>query len=106
MIAAGRSSNSQENLRATLDSVLLNTSRPASKEIVDLRKNIALSSIPWMQRLLGRRLPAAELRRVLEQADLPWTPGRVGLSGLAAWLVALYAIHLKTGMPPMSVLLA
>src|SRR4051794_23504475 len=106
MTAAGRSSDSQEDLRATLDSVLLNTSRPASDEIVDLRKNIALSSIPWMHRLLARIRPAAELRRVLEQADLPWTPGRVFLSGLAAWLVALYAIQLKTGMPGLAALLS
>jgi len=106
LIGAGGGSRSQETVRATLDSVLLKTNRPATEEIIDLRKNVALSAIPWMDRLLARLRPAAELRRVLEQADLPWTPGRVLFTGVLAWLVAFYVIQLKTGMPGMSALFA
>jgi tight adherence protein B len=106
MMAAGGRSTSQETVRATLDSVVLKAFRPASEEIVDLRKNVALSSIPWMHRLLTRIRPAADLRRMLDQADLPWTPGRVVLTGIAAWLAALYVIQLKTGTLAMSALLA
>jgi len=106
MVAAGGRSTSQEALSATLDSVLLKTFRPAREEIVDLRKNVALSSIPWMDRLLARIRLAADLRRILDQADLPWTPGRVVLLGLAAWLAAVYFLQLKTGTLAMSALLA
>src|SRR5262249_35086023 len=106
MVAAGGRSTSHETVRATLDSVLLKTSLPPSEEIADVRKNVALSSIPWMDRLLARIRAAAELRRILDQADLPWTPGRVFFLGLAAWLGALYIIQLKTGLPGLSALFA
>jgi tight adherence protein B len=43
---------------------------------------------------------------MLDQADLPWTPGRVVLTGIAAWLAALYLVQLKTGTLAMSALLA
>lgn len=97
IMAAGGRSSSQEAVRATLDSVLLKTARPVSAEIIDLRKNVALSSIPWMHRLLERIRPAADFRRVLDQADLPWTPGRVVLTALAVWLAALYLIERRIG---------
>lgn len=106
MMAAGGRSTPKETVRATLDSVLLKTPRPASEEIVDLRKNTALSSIPWMDRLLARVRPAADLRRILDQADLSWSPGRVVFAGVAVWLAAVYAIQLKSGSLIMSTLLA
>jgi tight adherence protein B len=106
VIAAGGSSTPQDALRTTLDSVLLHSPRPESDEVVDLRKNIELSSIPWMDRLLARVRAAAQLRRVLEQADLRWTPGRVFLTALLAWLCAIYFVQLKIGVLGLSVLLA
>jgi tight adherence protein B len=96
-VAAGGRSTSRETVRATLNSVLLKTSRAGSEEIVDLRKNAAFSAIPWMDRLLARIRPAADLRRILDQADLAWTPGRVVLTGLAAWVLACYLIEFRTG---------
>src|SRR4051794_29163189 len=105
-IATSGRSSSEDSLRATLDSVLLRTSSPASEEIVDLRKKAALSAIPWMDRLLARIRAAAQLRRVLDQADLPWTPGVVFFTALGLWLVAIYFIQLKTGVLSLSALLA
>jgi tight adherence protein B len=105
VMAAGGGSASHEAVRATLDSVLT-PARPASEEIIDVRKNVTLSAIPWMDRLLARMRLAAKLRRVLAQADLAWTPGRVFSSAVLVWLVALYLIKLKTGMLGVSALLA
>ena len=105
MAAAGRST-SRETVRANLDSVLLNTPRPVTDELVDLRKNVALSSIPWMHRLLARIRPATDLRRILDQADLNWTPGRVVFAGVLAWIVAFYGIQTRTGRFAMSALLS
>src|SRR5690242_3505514 len=96
VLATGGHSTSKETVRATLESALLNSSRPAGEEIVDVRKNLKFSSIPWMNKLLARVRPAAELRRILTQADLAWTPGFVVLIGVLVWLAALYAIKLKT----------
>lgn len=106
MTAARGRLTAQETVRATLDSVLFQTPLPASEKVVDLRKNVAFSSIPLMDRLLSRIRAATELRRILEQADLRWTPGLVILTGVAAWLVALYAIQLRTGGLAMPALLA
>lgn len=106
LIVGGRSgSASRETLRATLDAVLLQTPR-ATEEVVDLRKNVAFSSIPWMDRLLARIRAATQLRRILEQADLAWTPGRVFSMAVAAWLIAFYVIRFKTESAGMSALLA
>lgn len=106
MAAARGRLTSRETARATLDSVLSKTPRPASEKVVDLRKNVALSAIPFIDRLLSRIRVATELRRILEQADLRWTPGRVFLTGVAVWLVALYFIQLKTDTLALSALLA
>lgn len=106
MAAARGRSISPEAVRATLDSVLSKTPLPATDKVVDLHKNIALSAIPLMDRLLSRIRGATELWRLLEQADLRWTPGRVVLTGVAAWLGALYAIQLNTGTLALPALLA
>jgi tight adherence protein B len=107
LIAAARGRLiSPETARATLDSALSKTPLPASEKIIDLRKNTALSAIPFMDRLLSRIRGATELRHLLEQADLPWTPGRVVLTGVAAWLVALYFIQLNAGTLAFPVLLS
>lgn len=106
MAAARGRLTSPETVRATLDSVLSKTPRPASEKVVDLRKNLTLSAIPFMDRLLSRIRGATELRHILEQADLRWTPGRVVFSGVAAWLGVLYAIQLQTGTLVFPALLA
>src|SRR3954447_9615814 len=105
-IGAGGGSSFGDTLQATLDAVLLNASRPTTDEVVDVRKNKTFSSIPLMDRLLARIRAATHLRRVLEQADLPWTPGRVCLLGVAAWLGAFYIVQLKAGSPWLSLLFA
>ena len=104
--AAGGRSTPPETVRSTLDSVLQNVMRPQREEIVDLRKHKALSTIPWLDRLLAKVRPAAQLRRILEQADLPWNPGRVLLMSAGAWLVGAYAINLKIGDPALASLFA
>jgi tight adherence protein B len=106
MMAAGGRSTPPETVRATLESVLLKAPRAGHEEVVDLRKNASLSSIPWIDRLLARVRPAADLRRILAQADIRWTPGRLLLTAAAAWIVAGYAIYFKTGAPSASALVA
>ncbi len=106
MLGVGNSSSSQEKVRATLDSALLQKPGAEREEDIDVRRIVAFSSIPWMDRVLARLRVAAEMRRVLAQADLPWTPGRVFSSSVLAWLVALYAIELKGGTLGVSALLA
>jgi tight adherence protein B len=105
MMAAGGRSTPPGKARATLASVLVTRSGLVGEEVVDLRKNFALSSIPWMDRLLARIRAATELRRILNQADLQWTPGRVILVAFAAWMVAGFVVYFKIGVAPLAVLL-
>jgi len=106
ILGTGGRSKSRETTRATLDSVLIQSSKRPSEEIVDVRKNVTLSSIPLLDRLLARIRAAAEMRRILDQADLSWTPGRVFLTAVAAWLGAFYVVKLKTDMAGISALVA
>jgi tight adherence protein B len=104
--ALGGRSTPPEKVRATLDSVLLKRSVPAADEVIDLRKKTALSSIPWLDRLLVRVRPASDLRRVLSQADLPWTPGRVFLMAAGAAMVAGYAVYSQAGATALALIAA
>jgi tight adherence protein B len=104
--AAGGRSTPPEKVRATLESVLLTRSGPAGDEVIDLRKRTALSSIAWLDRLLARVRPATDLRRILNQADLQWTPGRVILIAIAASMAVGYALYFETGDAALSVLFA
>jgi tight adherence protein B len=105
MMAAGGRSMPPERIRATLESAI-KLARPAGEEIIDVRKNIASSSIPWIDRLLAQMRATPQLTRILEQADLHWTPGRVLLTAAAGWVVAAYAIYLKTRQPAAALLFA
>jgi tight adherence protein B len=93
-VSAGRSAP-PETVRATLRQVL-KAPRQAGEAVIDLRKNTALSSIPWMNRLLTRIRAADRLRLILSQADLAWTPGRLLAVAIAAWLLVAYAINFET----------
>jgi tight adherence protein B len=104
--AAGGRSTPPEKVRATLESVLVTRSAPAGDEVIDVRKKTALSSIAWLDRLLARVRPAADLRRILNQADLQWTPGRVILTAIAALIVGSYVVYFETGDAALSVLFA
>jgi tight adherence protein B len=104
--AAGGRSTPPAKVRATLESVLVTRSGPVREEVVDVRKRSALSSILWLDKLLARMRPVAELRRILEQADLPWTPGRVIIMGLGAWMAVGYIINSQTDAGLLSVVFA
>ena len=65
-----------------------------------------VSAIPWMDRLLARLRPAAELRCALRRRTCLGLPDACFSTGVLAWLVVFYVIQLKTGMPGISALLA
>src|SRR4051794_23012248 len=73
-------SASPEQVQATLASALKISRFSRREEAVDIRKNTALSSIAWIDRLLGQIDGAVRLQLLLDQADLTWLPGRLLLS--------------------------
>jgi tight adherence protein B len=104
MIAiAGRSTN-PDRVRATLTSALRISVSSKREEIVDVRKNDLLSSVPWIHQLLVQIKAAMELRRFLDQADLKWTPVQLILMAVMGWVVASYVINVRTELGILSLL--
>jgi tight adherence protein B len=101
--SAATGSKTPKETRARLASVLKSRSA-TEEEIVDVRKEHRLSSIPWLHNLLSRIDLGLELRRILTQADLKWTPGKLILVSLALWVVAGYIVYLRTHVQVMALL--
>jgi tight adherence protein B len=91
-------SQPSKQVRATLASALKASSLGKREEVVDVRKRYSLSSIPWLHNLLAQIQAAIELGRILDQADLNWTPGRLILTCVACWMVSAYLIDWKIGL--------
>jgi tight adherence protein B len=84
---------SPQRLRTTLASALKLSRLSKQEEIVDVRKDRSLSALPWLHELLTKIDAAVQLRRMLGQADLNWTPARLLLSATLAWVLAAAAIN-------------
>jgi Flp pilus assembly protein TadB len=84
--ASGPTRKSKQVMSA-LDSALASEEQARRENIPDLRKDEQLSSIPWLNRKLHNVELGPVLRRLLDQADLKWSVGRLlvlcGVCGLA-----------------------
>src|SRR5215475_4830674 len=76
VIAIGSSRKTKQVL-ATLDSALATETPSTRDQIINLRKDSSLSSIPWLnQRLLKFQL-APYLQGLLKQANVKWSAGKL-----------------------------
>src|ERR1700722_16744784 len=82
---------------AALQAVLASGEGVWHDQIIDIRKQHLLSSIPWMNRWLLQLELAPRLYRLLYQANLKWTPGGFLLMSLACFAFPFYVIHFKFG---------
>jgi tight adherence protein B len=80
---------------ARLDALLV-IEREVSDEQIDLEKRELLSSIPFLNRILLRLEIAPQLRRLLYQANVKWTPGGFLLISLTVWMFGTYFFYLRT----------
>lgn len=80
------SSNAKKALE-TLDSAIRAESNEIHELVIDLRKNETVSSIPWLNRRLHNVELVPYLRRLLGQAAMDWSPGR-----LLAMMTAFFVI--------------
>jgi tight adherence protein B len=98
LAAMGPSSSAKQAL-ATLDSAIKVDRRDLLPQKLNVRKNEMLSSIPWLnQRLLQFEL-TPYLRRMLSQADLNWSAGRLLLVCAAGFVIPTYALLTTVGNP-------
>lgn len=90
-------SKSARQAMATLDSAIKAESRETRQQNLDLRKDENLSSIPWLNRRLLKLEIAPYLRRVLGQADLSWSAGRLLVMSVALFIIPAYATFMYYG---------
>ena len=107
LIIAASGAGASERIKQTLVRLeaLAVTDSATKDELVDLRKKELLSSIPLLNRVLLKLEIAPQLRRLLYQANVPWTPGGLLLLSTTIWILATYLIDLKTGVFFLSLLL-
>jgi tight adherence protein B len=60
-----------------------------------VRRSEVLSAVPWLDRFLRKAEVAPKLQRMLRQADLQWTVGRLVSFSLLAALVSGYLVNLR-----------
>ena len=65
---------------------------------IDILRHDSYSNIPWLNQLFGKIRPAGRLRRLVTEADLNWTVGRLVLGSLIAaaaayWMAGLFGLN-------------
>ncbi len=91
-LAALGSSNSSKQALATLDSAIKVDRQDLRLQKLNVRKNEVLSSIPWLNQKLLKFELTPYLRRLLSQADLDWSPGRLLLITAAGFVIPSYVL--------------
>ncbi|MEI9980351.1 MAG: type II secretion system F family protein [Edaphobacter sp.] len=98
MLASGTDTAQYTERTLTVLRAALSTAKLApADQIVDLRKEELLSSVPWLNRWLLKLELAPRLRTLLYQADLKWTAGGLLMMCAACFLIPAYLVYLRTG---------
>jgi tight adherence protein B len=88
---------SKKQVIAALDSALGAGEKEKRAPIIDFRKSEIFSSIPWLHTLLSRVDLIPRLQKILNQAEVKWTPGFLLLVSVACFAIPGYIIKLRTG---------
>jgi tight adherence protein B len=96
VIAVGSSRKTKQVL-ATLDSALATESPSTREQIVNLRKDSALSSIPWLNNRLLRFQLAPYLHGLLKQANVKWSAGRLLAVTGACFAIPAFGVYNQFG---------
>ena len=94
----GPSSSAKQAL-ATLDSAIKVDRRELLPQKLNVRKNELLSSIPWLNQKLLKLELTPYLRRMMSQADLNWSTGRLLVLCAAGFVIPTYGLLLATNNP-------
>ncbi|HUS06571.1 MAG TPA: type II secretion system F family protein [Bryobacteraceae bacterium] len=97
MAALGTGATQQtKQAMAMLDSALATTGVGSDDEVLDIRRQELLSSIPWLNRCLIKLDLAPKLRGILNQGEVKWTVGGLLLMSAGCFVFAAYAVYLRT----------
>jgi tight adherence protein B len=103
LVVAGSARTSKQVL-ASLDSAL-STDAPSTREqILNIRKDSNMSSIPWLNKKLLEFQVAPFLQKIISQANLKWSAGRLlALTGVC-FIVPSYGIYAEFRNGPIALL--
>ena len=97
MVFVSGAQNRAKNVQSRLDSALATETPEVQNLVVDLRKDEQLSSIPWLNRRLTTLEITPYLRKILDQANLNWSTGRLITMCAAFGIVPGVIVYYKTG---------
>jgi tight adherence protein B len=97
-------SRSTQQAIATLDSALKTETIEKRQIAMDLKKNETISSIPWLNKRLLRLELMPYLRKLLAQAALTWSPGRLVVMSLALLVIPPYVLLQYVNSLPLALL--
>jgi tight adherence protein B len=99
LLTASRTGASQqtEQTMAVLQAALATSKVAPTDQVVDIRKEELLSTLPLLNRWLLKLELAPRLRTLLYQADLKWTAGGLILMSAVCFAIPAYLVYLRTG---------
>jgi tight adherence protein B len=100
---AGNGREKQQAISA-LKTALGEERKQKATPILDFRKRELFSSVPLLNKLLGRVDLVPRLQKTLNQAELKWTPGSLLLMSTTCFAATAYLIDLRTSSVIISLL--
>ena len=86
-------SNRSKQALATLDSAIRTEGQVIRPLKMNFRKDELVSSIPWLNKKLASFELTPYLRRLLSQAELTWSPGRLMIVCAACFVLPSYSLY-------------
>jgi tight adherence protein B len=87
---------SNKHVLAALDTALGSVGKKEIAPAVDVRRSETFSSIPWLHTLLSKVDLIPRLQKILNQAEVKWTPGALLLMSIAFFGLPGYLVYLRT----------
>jgi tight adherence protein B len=88
---------SKKQVNAALDTALGPEAKEKPAPVIEVTKSEKLSSIPLLDKLLSRVDLIPRLQKVLNQAEVKWTPGALLLASIGCYALPAYVVYLRTG---------
>ena len=95
MWSGAANAGEKKQVAGALESAIGPAPVAAQNPALSFRKSEIFSAIPWLNRWLERSAIIPRLRRLLNQADLEWTPGALILMSVASFAIPVYIIDLR-----------
>lgn len=89
-----RPTRSEKLAHSRLEAAAAGRSHTGATQRIDILRHDAYSRIPWLNRLFGKLTPAASLQKLIVEAGLNWSVGRLVLGSLAAFLAVYWLCDL------------